>query len=110
LPLSASNSNTFGITSTFAKSNIETPGQPAYCGLKAMLADLGSGPGQQPATKEVYAALTKAVADASGQGKDYHAYFVNGDIAYARGESHQWDTWQWATAPILTRVPGVYTP
>jgi hypothetical protein len=100
----------FAITSAVLTSNLETPSQPAYCGFKAMFATFGAGPGQQPGTKEVYAALGKAVADASGQGKDYHAYFVNGDIAYARGEAHQWDTWQWATSPILTRVPGVYTP
>lgn len=39
----------------------------------------GAGPGQQPATKLVYDALTAQLGRA-----DYHAFVCNGDISYAR--------------------------
>lgn len=39
----------------------------------------GAGPGQQPATRDVFAALRRAAA-----AQEYHALVINGDISYAR--------------------------
>ena len=40
---------------------------------------MGAGPGQQPATKDVYRALSSQMMM-----KDYHGFIMNGDISYAR--------------------------
>jgi hypothetical protein len=81
-----------------------TPTAPKYAFGQSMFVGFGAGPGQQPATKEVYSALAARAAV-----RPYHAWVINGDIAYSRGEAHQFDTFQAQAGAILKSVPGIFS-
>lgn len=46
---------------------------------QALMMTMGSGPGQQPATRLVYDSIVKQM-----KAKEYHAFISNGDLSYAR--------------------------
>lgn len=83
-----------------------TPGKPEYTVVQAIAQQAGLGPGQQPGSRLVVDAMEKALKE-----KETHLVLDVGDLAYSRGEFHQWDLWgaQFGNQ-IAANAISAYTP
>ncbi|GBF90301.1 hypothetical protein Rsub_02407 [Raphidocelis subcapitata] len=93
----------FATTINF-KVEANTPGTNMYTSVQAYGMAAGAGPGNQPATKYVYDAITAQMAK-----KEYHAFICNGDISYAQGEMLLWDYYGAQVGPIVSRAPAIWS-
>jgi hypothetical protein len=87
-------------------SSVNNITQPSLC-CNVTTCDVQGDAAPQPASRLVYQALT---AELNKKSKQYHAVLFAGDLAYAEGESAQWQAFLINIQSIVQRLTGMYIP